>query len=521
MKIMKLHKALFCLFLFFCYCLQAFNSTREYITGNGFKNFAYYYVENLQYNFDPKGLWPKSVIFVDRVSANFFFNELFPQIIEPFILITHNADWPSPGEFFSYLDDPRILRWYGENCDINYHPKFFPLPIGMSNPHVPFGDTRTMDIVLDSIGEPTHNKKNHKLYINFTVHDVIPERLKVFNHFKDKPFIFLASQKPFKEYLLEMSEYLFVLSPFGYGLDCFRTWEALLVGSIPVVHSSTLNPLYEGLPVIIVENWEEVTEEFLEKKYQEIKDKHYNKDKLFLPYWVNLIKDYKISLPFFIKGSENEFLTNPQFLICHVQDCMDKAEKKQSRLTKKILSLPGMSSPEIRCLLSNLCKIAGVRYLETGILKGSTFISALHGNHDYVVDAIAIYNWSEYGKNEFGENANIFLSHNKYRVIYCDAFNLHLEEHFNRPINIFFYNGYCSKDAHRKAFMYYDKVFADTFIAVVDAWNWTDVQKGTKEAFHELNYKILYEKELPAYYDSDLEKWWDGLYVAVIQKSHH
>ena len=42
------------------------------------------------------------------------------------------------------------------------------------------------------------------------------------------------------------------------GLDAHRTWEALLVGTIPIVRSSKLNPLYERLPVIIVNRWEEV-----------------------------------------------------------------------------------------------------------------------------------------------------------------------------------------------------------------------------------------------------------------------
>jgi len=85
----------------------------------------------------------------------------------------------------------------------------------------------------------------------------------------------------------------FVLSPPGNGLDCHRTWEVLYVGSIPVVISSTLDPLYVGLPVIIVDSWEEVTEDFLERKYIEITNKQHNMDKLYLGYWIDFINQIK------------------------------------------------------------------------------------------------------------------------------------------------------------------------------------------------------------------------------------
>ena len=44
----------------------------------------------------------------------------------------------------------------------------------------------------------------------------------------------------------------FVLSPPGNGLDCFRTWEALALGAIPVVQNSSLWQLYEGERILVV-----------------------------------------------------------------------------------------------------------------------------------------------------------------------------------------------------------------------------------------------------------------------------
>ena len=52
----------------------------------------------------------------------------------------------------------------------------------------------------------------------------------------------------------------FVLSPFGGGLDCHRTWEALVIGAIPIIeHSPGMAPLFDDLPVVQVTSWNDVT----------------------------------------------------------------------------------------------------------------------------------------------------------------------------------------------------------------------------------------------------------------------
>ena len=52
----------------------------------------------------------------------------------------------------------------------------------------------------------------------------------------------------------------FVVSPHGRGLDCFRTWEALLMGAIPIVKHSPIDGLYDGFPVVFVEDWSAINE---------------------------------------------------------------------------------------------------------------------------------------------------------------------------------------------------------------------------------------------------------------------
>lgn len=71
-----------------------------------------------------------------------------------------------------------------------------------------------------------------------------------------------------------MTEYAFVLSPFGNGMDCHRTWEALLCGCIPIVRASVFNELFDELPVLIVDKWEDVTLQLLKQTVYEFKLKH-------------------------------------------------------------------------------------------------------------------------------------------------------------------------------------------------------------------------------------------------------
>jgi hypothetical protein len=90
-----------------------------------------------------------------------------------------------------------------------------------------------------------------------------------------------------------MLEYAFVLSPFGNGMDCHRTWEALLCGCIPIVRSSVFNELFEGLPVLIVDKWDDVSLRLLVHTIAQFKEKldknEFNYDKLRLSYYTKMM----------------------------------------------------------------------------------------------------------------------------------------------------------------------------------------------------------------------------------------
>ena len=87
-------------------------------------------------------------------------------------------------------------------------------------------------------------------------------------------------------------QHAFVVSPHGGGYDCHRTWEALLLGCIPIVKTSAVDSLFEDLPVLIVQEWVDVTEELLKETILSYREKMhtFNFDKLLLSYWTDLFK---------------------------------------------------------------------------------------------------------------------------------------------------------------------------------------------------------------------------------------
>ena len=207
-------------------------------------------------------------------------------------------------------------------------------------------------------------------------------------------------------------------------------------------------------------------------------------------------------------------------LIQHVEESIANAEKGISSLSKKELSLEGMSSAKVRHLLNNLCSLPKTNYLEIGIWKGSTWIAALSNNSSTISSAIAIDNWSEFKgpKTAFEMNCATFLKDAEYQFIEADCFKVNLNE-FSDPINIYFYDGNHSAFFQEKAFTYFNEIFDDTFIAIVDDWNFPQVQRGTFGAFKQLGYTIVFEKILPARWNCDHQNWWNGVYIAVIRKS--
>lgn len=88
---------------------------------------------------------------------------------------------------------------------------------------------------------------------------------------------------PNPSYFNELPHYKFIISPEGNGIDCHRHYEALMAGCIPIIEEHEgIKEKYRGCPVLYTKDYSEITPEFLEKSYSEMKDQVYEFSKLFL-----------------------------------------------------------------------------------------------------------------------------------------------------------------------------------------------------------------------------------------------
>jgi hypothetical protein len=234
-----------------------------------------------------------------------FFNLCRQNIDTKYVLITHNSDYPITQEIF--FQKPRnIIKWYGQNIDY-FHPILESIPIG-SHISTWIGTKEDADIVHhpDFVVMPeTSEPKKHKnlAYMDFGIWTNASHRRKVYNFFKDKGWVThrQCDIKPdeykksehsisIQEQCQDIYDHKFVISPLGNGVDCGRNWLALYLGSFPVIPWHKNIEFYRDLPFVVYKDLEEVTEDFLNEKYDEIMSKEYNLDKAKVSYWINKFK---------------------------------------------------------------------------------------------------------------------------------------------------------------------------------------------------------------------------------------
>ena len=91
----------------------------------------------------------------------------------------------------------------------------------------------------------------------------------------------------------------FILAPSGLGLDCYRNWEAMILGAIPVLETYNrrdgLFRAYDDLPVLWIDHFDNVTPTLLEREYPRIisRARDYKFEKLTLQYWIDLVDGYR------------------------------------------------------------------------------------------------------------------------------------------------------------------------------------------------------------------------------------
>ena len=163
-----------------------------------------------------------------------------------FNVIIHNSDAPFDEERLRRTL-PRALRIYAINTTC-YHPQLKTIPLG-------FPDSGLKH--LDKIHPLPAEERTIEIYLNFSPGTNVVARAECIKAFEGDPRVVMKNPtgRTQPEYYEDMCRSKFVLCPRGTGLDTHRVYEALACGATPVVLHSTLDHLYQTLPICIVNSW--------------------------------------------------------------------------------------------------------------------------------------------------------------------------------------------------------------------------------------------------------------------------
>lgn len=253
-----------------------------------------------------------STVYVQASALKVWFKAVYPVLKSKslkIILVTGDAvvsaplaaiGLSNPIEIDVIRRDGVILHWFAQNCDLPGNPFITPIPLGIDfhsmHARPIWGEQKTsyleQDQLLDRLGcrgRDNWEKKSYKIVCDahLTAATNFVDRSAAFSHFKDLPSVLLLpTQLPRSDFWRLIVSSKFIVSPLGAGFDCHRTWEALILGAVPIIRKTTISPVFDGLPVLQVNQYSDVTAESLQSYAYPPHIKEY---RLTLGYWIGKI----------------------------------------------------------------------------------------------------------------------------------------------------------------------------------------------------------------------------------------
>jgi len=218
-----------------------------------------------------------------------------------FILISHSCDCSIEDygicrpdgrggvhDVFEFILPNNVIKWYSKNVN-TINDRIESIPLGVEN-DMWHKKIPKLTIMEETMHRPRMITKlaymNHNSKTNFAKREFL------FKMFEKKEWMDIrrgVNGLHFQNYIDNVYNHKFVFSPEGNGMDTVRTWECLYMGTIPIEKRNLNNRFYADLPICFVDDWEQVTEDFLNKEYDRIKSMKWNMKKLRFEYWKNKI----------------------------------------------------------------------------------------------------------------------------------------------------------------------------------------------------------------------------------------
>ena len=253
------------------------------------------------------------LVWVRSTALPQFVREALPRIHARFALVTGDEDWSIPSDFDRAADicsHPNVVCWFAQNFDgTDSSGRILPLPIGMdfhtisnaarwghaqASPAQQEAELQALRSTMPANGQRLlrvhadfHFNRHSRALMGET-------RAAVEAVLRANPLVDFQRRRVSRARLWRnKTRYAFTVSPHGNGLDCHRTWESLALGNIVIVRRSPLDPLYEGLPVAIVERWEDINRERLQAWHERYRQRFLEPDfeqRLSNAYWIERMR---------------------------------------------------------------------------------------------------------------------------------------------------------------------------------------------------------------------------------------
>jgi len=234
-----------------------------------------------------------------------FATNFLPEIELPFVLVSGDGDTAVSAELLNHpvitalLDNELLVSWFAQNLSAT-HPKIQHLPIGL--------DYHTMwerpgawgisamsaiaqeNTLLNTLASaPSFSDRYMNAYCNWRPVPGWGDREECYAQIDRSICLFESGSVSRASTWQRQAEFLYVISPEGIGMDCHRTWEAILLGCVPIVKRNAVTPLYANLPVIVVDDWNEVNSHYLREQSNYFSIKKFDYSSIFKAHWTNLI----------------------------------------------------------------------------------------------------------------------------------------------------------------------------------------------------------------------------------------
>jgi hypothetical protein len=234
-----------------------------------------------------------------RIEALPLFNrEILPHLKSRFVLVTGESDWSTPSNFTwaarTLVESGKLIRWFASNYDGAAHGDIItPMPYGIEYPKrtdatfnrragsycaiamSPAEHEAEWDAFAAAV--PPLAARDFRAIADFQFNNTSKSRIfgetreEVYAQLADNPNIAWAPKRRMDpmEPRKRFARHVFMIYTYGRGLDGHRVWESLQLGCIPIVKKGPLDLLYRDLPVVSIDQWDEITEDNMQRWYRQ------------------------------------------------------------------------------------------------------------------------------------------------------------------------------------------------------------------------------------------------------------